>query len=129
MRALIKIVSLLFLPLFFFSCEKTIDFKEKYVQSKIVVNAIIRPGSHFIIKIESSRHVLDERRYFESLSGAKVMLYEDGTFISELDYISRIDTAYDYLAYGVEKSNPLKMDTTSIPSGLPGLVLPTGWRF
>jgi hypothetical protein len=103
MRALIKIIPLLFLPFFFFSCEKTIEFKEKYVQPKIVVNSVIRPGSHFIIKIESSRHILDESGYFESLKGAKVLLYEDEEFVSELDYISRIDTAYDYLAYGVEK--------------------------
>lgn len=108
MKAIFKIISLLFLPIFFFSCEKTIEFEEKYVQPKIVVNAIIRPGSHFIIKIESSRHILDESTYFESLTGAKVLLYEDGEFVSELDYIGRIDTAYRYLAYGVEKKVPFE---------------------
>lgn len=106
MRAFFKIGLLLFIAVYFFSCEKTIEFKEKYVQPKIVVNGIIRPGSQFFIKVESSRHVLDERRYFESLSGAKVLLYEDGSFISELEFVSRIDTAYNYLAYGVEKKEP-----------------------
>jgi hypothetical protein len=106
MRASFKIIPLLFLAGYFFSCEKTIEFKEKYVQPRIVVNAIIRPGNHFIIKIESSRHVLDESRYFESLTGAKVKLFEDGEFVSELKYVSRIDTAYYYLDYLEEEKEP-----------------------
>jgi hypothetical protein len=103
MRAFFKIASLLFLPVFFYSCEKTIEFKEKYIQPKIVVNAIIRPGSHFLVKVESSRNVLDDFMYFESLKGAKVLLYENGTFISELEYAGRVDTMYEYLPYGAQK--------------------------
>lgn len=100
--------TLLILTGAFYSCEKTIEFKEKYVQPKIVVNAILRPGAPFYVRVESSRHVLDEKGFFEAIKGAQVLLYENGTLFSELGYASRVDTAYEYMNYGVKKEIPFE---------------------
>ncbi|MFW6277324.1 MAG: DUF4249 domain-containing protein [Prolixibacteraceae bacterium] len=89
------------------SCEKTIEFKSEEIKSKIVVNAVFNAGStHKYIKIEKSRSVLNDKNYFEALPDAVVKLYEDGEFVSELDYVSAIDTFYENLNYGVVKKYP-----------------------
>lgn len=89
-----------------FSCEKTIDFESEYIKPKIVVNSIISSGRGVFVKIEKSRSVLDPNNYYESLTGAKVLLYEDGEFQTELEYMSRIDTFYKYLDFGVVEKYP-----------------------
>ncbi len=89
------------------SCEKTIEFKSAEIKPKIVVNAVFTAGSKYkYVKVEKSRSILDDRRFFEALPNAAVKLYEDGNFISELGYISIVDTFYDHLDYGVVKEYP-----------------------
>ena len=84
-----------------FSCEKTIEFESEYIEPKIVINSIVRPGRGVLVEVGKSRSVLDENNYFEALTDAKVLLYEDGEFLTELEYTSHVDTFRKYLDYGV----------------------------
>ena len=100
-------VALLLAVVLAFSCEKTVEFKSDEIEPKIVVNAVFYAGSrHKHVKVEKSRSILNDKSYFEALPGANVRLYEDGKFITEMNYISRIDTFIDYLNYGVVKKYP-----------------------
>ncbi len=89
------------------SCEKTIEFKSAYIQPKIVVNSVLRAGTdRIIVSVEKSRSVLDDKPFFEALPDARVILFEDGTLITELGYASVIDTFTQYLNYGVVNKYP-----------------------
>ncbi|MCF6295829.1 MAG: DUF4249 domain-containing protein [Flavobacteriaceae bacterium] len=89
-----------------YSCEKTIDFESKYIQPQIVVNSIVRPGRGVLVEVGKSRSILDENNYFEAITGAKVLLYENGAFLTELQYMSRIDTFQKYLNDGIVEKYP-----------------------
>ncbi len=112
-------IFLLLIVFIFMSCEKTIEFKSDEIAPKIVVNAVFSAGSKYkYVRVEKSRSILNENEYFEALPDATVKLYEDDMFISELTYISKIDTFYDYLNYGVVKKYPYEggyfIDSVSI---------------
>ena len=91
-----------------FSCEKTIEFDSEYIKPKIVVNSIIRPGTRLYVQVEKSKSILNDDNYFEALKDAKVLVYEDGSFLKELEFMSRIDTFRKYLEYGAIEKIPFE---------------------
>lgn len=101
-----------------FSCEKTIEFDSEYIKPKIVVNSIIRPGTRLYVQVEKSKSILNDDNYFEALKDAKVLVYEDGSFLKELEFMSRIDTFRKYLEYGAIEKIPFEkgnyFDTTIV---------------
>lgn len=100
-------VTILFLSVIFSACEKTIEFKSGEIAPKIVVNSVFVAGSKYkYVRVEKSRSILNDHEYFESLPQASVQLYEDGAFLTELNYVSVVDTFYDHLEYGVTKEYP-----------------------
>ncbi len=106
MRETIKNISIIALAFVLFACEKTIEFDKDEIKPKIVVNAVAICKQGLFVKVEASRSVLFRDDYFEAIPDAKVLLYEDGTFLKQLEYKSRIDTFKKYLEYGVEKKIP-----------------------
>lgn len=97
------VISLLILT----SCEKNIDFKSGDLKPKLVVNSVLYAGSNYkYVRVEKSRSILNEKNYFEALPNTNVKLYEDGVFLSELPFVSRLDTFHEYLNYGVVKTYP-----------------------
>ncbi|SHF67395.1 protein of unknown function [Mariniphaga anaerophila] len=98
-------IILVFLSVVLFSCEKTIEFKEKDARPMIVVNAVIVPGNEFRVNISKSRHILEKSIYYEALENAEVSLYENGSFVSELAFFSNKDTTYEYFDYGSKKEH------------------------
>lgn len=106
---IIYFVAFLLVVVFVASCEKTVEFKSDEIEPKIVVNAVFYAGNrHKHVKVEKSRSILNDKGYFEALPDANVRLYEDGKFITEMNYISRIDTFYDRLNYGVVEKYPFE---------------------
>jgi len=103
MRIIIKNTFIIALVFVLFSCEKTIEFDKDDIKPKIVVNAVAIAGQGIVAKVEKSRSVLFRDNYFEAIPDAKVLLYENGTFLKQLEYKSVIDTFRKYLEYGVEK--------------------------
>jgi len=97
----------LFSAIIFSACEKTIDFKSGEIAPRMVVNSVFVAGSKYkYVRVEKSRSILNDNEYFESLPNANVKLYEDGEFITELAYMSVVDTFVDQLEYGVVKEYP-----------------------
>jgi hypothetical protein len=89
-----------------FSCEKTIEFTKDEIKPKIVVSAVASAGRGLVVKIEKSRSILFQDNYFEAIPDAKVLLYENGTFLKQLEYKSKIDTFKKYTQYGNKKMIP-----------------------
>lgn len=119
MNSFIKNILLLILfGCSFVSCEKEIEFHSDYTTPKIVVKSIIRPGQGLYVRVDKSRSILDDKRFFEALPNAKVSLFENGEFVSELVYSSRIDTSMNYLYEGKYEKIPFEngnyFDTTVI---------------
>jgi hypothetical protein len=107
MKTALQVFYCLAMAVLILSCEKTIEFKSDYIQPKIVVNCVLRAGTDkIIISVEKSRSVLDYKPFFEALPDARVTLYENGVLVSELEYISVIDTFTEHLKYGVIKKYP-----------------------
>lgn len=80
-----------------FSCEKEIDFDSELINPKIVIKSIIRPGYGIMVNVERSKSILDDKRYFEALPNAKVVLFKNEVFHTELQYSSRVDTSRIHL--------------------------------
>lgn len=103
-----------------FSCEKEIEFRSDSIKSQIVVNSVLRPGRGVRVKVTKSNSVLDDSKYFEALTEAKVLLFENGELLKELEYQSRIDTSREYLYSDqylkVPYNNGTYVDTTVIIS-------------
>lgn len=107
MKSLKIFVSIIIVSIILNSCEKEIEFKSGETDPLIVVNAVFSAESKYkYVRIEKSRSILDDNQYFEALPNASVKLYEDGIFLSDLQYTSVIDTFYEYLNYGVVKKHP-----------------------
>ncbi len=105
---LVKIVVFTFFSIIIFSaCEKTIDFESAEIAPLIVVNSVFEGGSKYkLVRVEKSRSVLNDKEYFESLPNASVKLFEDGEFLTELSYVSVVDTFFERLDYDIEKEYP-----------------------
>lgn len=100
------IIALLFVAILFCNCEKTIDFEGKNMEPKIVVNGVLSPNQIISATISTSRSLLSEKKYFESLENATADLYVDDVFVETLNYEGRIDTVVEYLQYDVIRKNP-----------------------
>ncbi|WP_167604612.1 DUF4249 domain-containing protein [Maribellus sediminis] len=117
-RIVLFILSLVFLTVLI-SCEKTIEFKSGDIQPKIVVNAFFYAGNKYnYIRIEKSKSILEENLYYEALPNARVKLYEDGEFVTEMQFVSQMDTFTQLLEYGVVNTFPYEngyyLDSTTI---------------
>lgn len=69
------------------SCEKTIEFKGKVLDPKIVVYSVLNPDSLVRTYLSSSHAVFDEDFSYKQLTGANVSLYRDGVLEEKLAYI------------------------------------------
>lgn len=103
MKLLIKNTLFLLMIVAVSSCEKTINFDAQQIKPKIVVNGYVVPHQGIYLKIEKSRSILFQDNYFEALSDAKVLLYENDVLLKQLEYKSVVDTFRKYLEYNVEK--------------------------
>lgn len=113
----IQIILLIISVFFLSSCEKTIEFDKELILPKIVVNSTFYAGAKYqSVIVQKSRSVLNDNDYFEALPNAKVKLYEDGVFLKELNYVSRVDTFRKNMAYDVLEKIPFEngffMDST-----------------
>lgn len=87
----------------FYSCEKTIDFKGDYMESKLVVNGNLMAGNKIWAGIYKSRSFLSEEEFYHSLPNAEVKLYENGVYVETLEYKGSLDTLRKQLPYDVVK--------------------------
>jgi hypothetical protein len=108
-KIIIGIVALLF----FYACEKTIEFEGDNIQPKIVVNGNLIAQQPLKINISKSQSLLTEEEFFETLPNAKDDLYEDNTFIETLTYTGKVDTFIKHLSYDVIKKIPFKVGNFS----------------
>jgi hypothetical protein len=108
MKRLIKNILFLFIIITVLSCEKTIEFDAQQIKPKIVVNGYVVPQQGIYLKIEKSRSILFQDDYYEAISDAKVLLYENNVLLKQLDYKSVVDTFSKYLEYNVEKKIPFE---------------------
>jgi hypothetical protein len=69
----------------FISCESVVTLDVPHEESKLVVNSFFNPDSTFRISLHQSRFVLEEGRFFETVSGAKVMLFDGDKKLAELE--------------------------------------------
>src|SRR5665811_240585 len=103
----IQIILLVISVVFLSSCEKTIEFEKDLIQPKIVVNAIFYSGAKYqYVIVQKSRSILNDNNYFEALPNANVKLYEGDVFLKELNYVGRVDTFYNNMAYDVLEKIP-----------------------
>lgn len=113
MNPITKIIIGTFALIFFYACEKTIEFKGDNIQSKIVVNGNLIAEQPLKINISKSQSLLSEEEFFETLPNAIADLYEDNTFIETLTYTGKVDTFIKYLPYDVIKKIPFKVGNFS----------------
>ena len=108
MKQRIKNIFLLLIIVAASSCEKTIEFDAQMIKPKIVINGYVVPQQGIYLKVEKSRSILFQDDYFEAISDAKVLLYENNVLLKQLDYKSVVDTFSKYLEYNVEKKIPFE---------------------
>ncbi len=108
MKTVMKSISFIFTIMIAYSCEKTIQFNALQIKPKIVVNGFVSPHRGISLRVEKSRSILDQDDYFEAISDAKVLLYENDVLVKQLEYKSVIDTFRKQLDYDVEKKIPFE---------------------
>ncbi len=103
-----KSISFIFIIMIAYSCEKTIQFNAQQIKPKIVVNGFVSPNRGISLRVGKSRSILDQDDYFEAISDAKVLFYENDVLVKQLEYKSVIDTFRKQLDYDVEKKIPFE---------------------
>ncbi len=108
MKTVVKSILFIFIIMVAYSCEKTIQFNALQIKPKIVVNGFVSPHRGIFLRVEKSRSILDQDDYFEAISDAKVLFYENDVLVKQLEYKSVIDTFRKQLDYDVEKMIPFE---------------------
>lgn len=70
----------------FSACEQVIEIDLPEHTPQLVVNCTFTPDSVFIAEVSASKHLQDTAQYITFLSGATVLVYEDGVFFDSLIY-------------------------------------------
>jgi hypothetical protein len=68
----------------FFSCEKTISIEIPDEGRKITVNSLFSANSTLLLNLTKSRHILDGKWEFESVTDADITLFENDELIEKL---------------------------------------------
>ncbi len=76
------------------SCITEVEFDDEFIAPKLVVNGFISPDSLIKINVSTTRSIIGFERNYPTVQNAKVDVYEDGSFIEELNYIETIDTIW-----------------------------------
>ena len=87
-------IILIIISLIFSSCEKILDINLPDSKQRIVVNGIIDEINPISVQVSKTKSVLDTAR-IQQLATAKVKLYEDNVFIS--DMVFNADSNYFHL--------------------------------
>lgn len=103
-----KYIIILCLSIFLLSCEKEIDFNEKLLAPKLVVNGFITADSLIDVKISTSKAIPGVEKDYEWPDDATVKLFVDGLETETLSTypIEYEDTEDDNFWYGTIKSRP-----------------------
>lgn len=81
-----KLIIIFFLAFIFTSCEKEIKFKQKDVEPKIVINALLNTDSAWVINVSHSLNILDKNKPKE-LPDANVVLKDmEGNILEVLNH-------------------------------------------
>ena len=90
------------------SCEKEIEIDQTRIKPKMVVNAVLDPGSAYVLlDLSESRDMLFDLQEFPHITNAIVKLYEEGVLVAELT--ENESEEFYYLDYQVEAGKTYKL--------------------
>jgi len=97
----IQIITLAILSLFIgSSCTKEIEFNEKTLEPKLVVNAICTLDSLITVEVSANKPIPGYETNFKLFTDAIVKLYVDGSETEQLVYIGSSKSGYPVAIYG-----------------------------
>jgi hypothetical protein len=82
------------------SCTKEIEFNEKTLEPKLVVNAICTLDSLITVEVSANKPIPGYETNFKLFTDATVKLYVDGLETEQLEYIGSSKTGYPCAIYG-----------------------------
>lgn len=82
------------------SCTKEIEFNEKTLESKLVVNAICTLDSLITVEVSANKPIPGFETDFKLMTDATVKLYVDGSDAEQLVYIGSSKSDYPCAIYG-----------------------------
>ncbi|MDH5399390.1 MAG: DUF4249 domain-containing protein [Cyclobacteriaceae bacterium] len=69
------------------SCSTVVEYDVPFEKPHIVVNSIIHPDTFFIASLTESHYILDYNYYYDSITDARVEVYEAGALLGELNML------------------------------------------
>lgn len=78
---------ILILSLLATACELVVDVNMPVPQQKLTINSFFAPDSTWKAYVLSSQHVLETKDFFDSVTNANVVIYQDGASVETLTHI------------------------------------------
>lgn len=80
--------------LFASSCITEVEFDNKLIEPKLVVNGFINPDSTIKVFVSNTRPIAGRQKRYKVIEDANIDIYEDGNFIESLTYFQNFDTIW-----------------------------------
>ncbi|MDA3879161.1 MAG: DUF4249 domain-containing protein [Prolixibacteraceae bacterium] len=119
-KAFTKFITLvLSLSFVFNACMKEVEFDDKLLESKLVINGFVCADSSINVKVAISKPIPGVKQNMEWIDKAIIKLYVDGEFTEELQNVKlEYDNNDEYYYYDVEKpSSEYRSEKTIAQTG------------
>ena len=79
--------TLIIFTLIFTGCTKVIDIEIPYGTPHVTVNSVFSPDSLMVVNLTEGKSLASKDDEFDSISDARVEVYEDGQFLTEFEMV------------------------------------------